>query len=373
VQALLLSGAFPDFQAGKEKWLLDVAGISTMSDIVPLVGENRALAFFGLQVLKKTRRVGLLKLFQKKGIHGDHVNEDDVNFVITPHINAASRMATPRDAFTLLSTKDDVTAIDIVRFLSVKNEERKKTVENILKEADGMLAEGDDKGFISLGKESWQPGVLGLAAHRIMEKYKRPVCLWGGTKGGTLRGSCRSDGSVNVVSLMGEVREGCFLNYGGHEHSGGFSLTKDQGEKLSEELSLIYESLKNGDESKEDTELVVDKELFLQDVSWSTYDEMQLFAPFGRGNPKPLFLFRGLSIAGVEFFGREKNHLKLIFKKDGGETVEAIRFFWNKDEDSAYAPRPGLIIDILGHIEKNTFRKYPSLRLRILGLRESSL
>ena len=368
VQGLIKKGvSSSDWQDGWEKWSLDVAGISTMSDMVPLRGENRALAFFGLRVLKKMRRAGLQKLFQKKRVRAHELTEDDVGFVITPHINAASRMATPRDAFRLLSTNDMMDAMNIVRFLSEKNDERKRVVEDILKEVDDILARGEPASLISLGAHGWKPGVLGLAANRVMEKYKRPVCLWGGTGSGVVRGSCRSDGTVNIVDLMKKVPEEYFLDSGGHEYSGGFSAEKENAEHLSGLFVSIYEELKEVGARKE-TALVVDKKLSLDEVTWETYDLVRSLAPFGIENRKPVFLFESVVIEKALLFGKTKNHLKLIFQKKNGELMEAIRFFSGLEVDGIARLEPGMALDVAAHLERDTFSGTPSLRLRILKL-----
>jgi single-stranded-DNA-specific exonuclease len=370
VQALIARKNVEHKIPGSEKWLLDVAGISTISDMVPLVGENRALAYFGIQVLKQTRREGLLKLFAKKRLSPAHLSEEDVGFVISPHINAASRMSTPELAFRLLSTEDAREADDLVSHLSQKNEERKTIVEGMLSYIEDILSEEKVKNVISMGSSSWHPGLLGLAANRVVEKYRRPVCLWGAGEDGVIRGSCRSDGTVNIVELMGNVSSSYFLDFGGHEHSGGFSVAKENINDLEEKFLLAYEesSVKKEENTKE---LFIDKHISKEDITWSFYEIIASLAPFGVGNEKPLFLIKNLKVLSASFFGKGKNHMKVLFEGAYKKVLPGISFFVDP-RDYAHV-KPESYFDIVCNIEKELFYGRLSLRLRVIDMKESVL
>ena len=293
-----------------------------------------------------------------------HLTEEDVGFVIAPHINAASRMSAPDIAFKLLSTEDWQEAHDIVFHLSQKNEERKRVVENILREIEEIFSKEEVKDIVSLGNLEWQPGLLGLAANRVSEKYNRPVCLWGGTDGGVIRGSCRSDGSVNIVELMNSASN-MFLDSGGHEYSGGFSITKENVNLLEQELLASYkENIKK--KTQKGDELLIDTKLSKDALTWETYNELSQLAPFGIGNEKPLFLIEDIKIKELSFFGKEKNHLKIVFEKKDKEIIEGISFFINQ-EDYAHL-KNDQFVDIAAHLERDTFFKTPKLRLRIRAI-----
>ena len=176
VQALLKSGKdLWNIKEGWEKWLLDVAGISTIADMVPLHGENRALAYYGLKVLQRTSRPGLLKLFSKARVNLSELTETDVGFTIGPRINAASRMGVPINALNLLSTTDEVEAGVMADYLESKNNERKRTVLKMMTQVEKMMASDQGLSVIVVGDKSWPPGVVGLAASKIVERYKRPA------------------------------------------------------------------------------------------------------------------------------------------------------------------------------------------------------
>ena len=169
VQALLMKGNF-DVPPGWEKWLLDMAGLATIADMVPLRNENRALAHFGLKVLRKSTRPGLQKLLAKMKVNQSRLTEDDVGFMIAPRINAASRIDIPFEAFRLLATRDEQTADELSDHLHKINETRKGLVAAIIKEARHMLAHKKPQTVVVVGNPTWRPGILGLVAMRLAEE-----------------------------------------------------------------------------------------------------------------------------------------------------------------------------------------------------------
>lgn len=364
IQGILEKNRF-GLKEGQEKWFLDLVGIATLSDMVPLVGENRALAYYGLKVLQKSPRLGLMKLWRKLKVNPRNITEDDIGFTLSPRINAASRMGHPMDAFRLLSTKDEVEADEVSDHLNRINDERKGVVAGMVKEIRRHIKERKEEmlGVLVLGNPEWKPALLGLAANSLMDDFSRPVFLWGRNGDSIIKGSCRSDGSVNLVLLMEKAKDS-FLQYGGHKMAGGFAVSHDKIHTLEEELNRAYEEVKG---EKEENVLWLDGKLSLENVSWDTYKHIERLAPFGTGNPKPIFIFEGVSPQEVRQFGKEKNHLELIFESSGGKKVSAISFF-SKPESFEKKLEVGKPIDMIATIEKSTFRNFPELRLRIVDI-----
>ncbi len=382
---------------GWEKWLLDMAGLATIADMVPLHGENRTLAHFGLIVLRKSPRPGLQQLLRHARVSQRSLTEDDVGFMVAPRINAASRMGEPLEALRLLATRDVLEGGVLAEELHALNERRKGLVAVMVREArarlDCRLREREALSLIVLGSPSWMPGLLGLAANSLVEEYQRPVFLWGRAGSETIKGSCRSDGSINVVELMSAVRSEVFLDFGGHERSGGFSISHEYIHTLEVALEEAHGRIVGGEgaepagvppaPSKEGaggTVREADAELSLADLSWETYREIAALAPFGIGNPKPLFLLRDLTIAHVRTFGRDGGHLELRFVAPvSNEIVQhsvlntlifpvpAVGFFMKPDGFSV-ALEPGAHINLLAHLEVSYFRVTPELRLRIVDI-----
>lgn len=367
VQGILAKNRF-GLKDGYEKWLLDLVGIATLSDMVPLTGENRALAHYGLMVLRKSPRLGLQEMWKKLRINQRYIVEDDIGFSFSPRINAASRMGHPMDAFKLLSAKTMPDAVEAAEFLEGLNKERKTLVAQTVKELKKALREREERGplgpVVVLGNPNWKPALLGLVASNIVDEVRRPVFLWGRNGDDTIKGSCRSDGSASLISIM-EGAKDSFIQYGGHKMAGGFAVHSDGVHTLEDALCGAYELVKESD-SDGDT-IHLDSELTLSDVNWKTYDMVQKFAPFGIGNSKPQFLFKQVEIASAKQFGGDKNHLEVSFA-DGDRIIKAIKFF--ACPDSFKTPlHAGGKVDLVGTLEKSVFgRGGPELRLRIIDI-----
>lgn len=349
---------------GQEKWWLDMVGIATIADMVPLIDENRVLAWFGLHVLKKSRRPGLQQLLQKNKVNQRFLTEDDIGFTIGPRINAASRMDDPEDAFYMLTTDDVAEAGERVAHLEKLNTERKTLVALMTKDLHKRLEKLTEiPDVLVLGNPEWRPSLVGLAASKLAEEHKKPVFLWGKDGNGVFKGSCRSGGGVSVVELM-RAADDVFTEHGGHHFSGGFSVKDEDIFTFGEKLNEAFKKL--GDKAKIEEELLVDELLSLNDVTYSLADELSLLAPYGKGNEKPLFGFKDVTPRKIDLFGKGKEHLKLTFEADNG-SVEAIAFFAQEDSFSK-TPSLDTPMTLIGHVEKSFFMGRQQLRIRIIDI-----
>ncbi len=371
---------------GYEKWWLDMVGLATLSDMVPLLGENRIFAHFGLIVMRKARRVGLQKLFKSVKIDPRYLTEEDIAFMVTPRINAASRMADPIDAFKLLSTTDELEADMMTEHLNTINNNRKVQVAHLVKDIKKKIDERDisDKPVIVLGDIGWNPPVLGLAATHIVRDYNKPTFLWGKSEEGeegVFKGSCRAPAGMDVVKIMRAMPADYFLNAGGHSASGGFSIAEDKihfFEKLALEADL---KLKGGvgamdtdgvdpamaENSKENQDILwIDKYAEPADVGFKVWSTIEKVAPFGEANPKPVFMFKKVIIDAINLFGKKKEHAELVLKGKG--SVKAIKFFAEDDKIFMSKIAEGKKVDVVAHMEKSMFKRYPEYRLRIIDI-----
>ncbi len=371
VQALIIKGKerrLFEIKDGHEKWFLDMVGLATLSDMVPLLGENRVFSHFGIKVLQKSPRAGLQKLLSLLNINQNTLTEDDVGFMITPRINAASRMGIPLDAFKLLSTSDEVEAGILARHLDEKNNERKGLVASMVKEVKKKIERREEslRDVLVFGNPDWKPSLLGLVANSFSDEHERPVFFWGrnGESNGLIKGSCRAGGDTNIVHLMEKVKD-IFVDYGGHKGAGGFSLQQENIHTLEDRLNEAYkELLKEGTLESFET---VDKKISIDDVNWDLYRQIEKFAPFGLDNPKPLFLLENAVVSTVKQFGKEKNHMELRFKKRDGKEIPAIAFFCTP-EKYGVPVKEGGYINLVATLEKSVFRNFPELRLRIVDI-----
>lgn len=348
---------------GYEKWMLDLVGISTISDMVPLVNENRALAHFGLRVLRKTKRPGLLHIFNEQRVKKENLVEDDIAFTIAPRINAASRMGDPIQAHQMLYERDVESAEGYARDLEMLNTLRKQEVKDIV----ATISFGADvykNDVIVVGDMSWGPGILGLVAQKIIDETAKPVFVWGqGDDKTQLKGSCRSIGDVHVVDLMAHVGHDTLSHWGGHEQAGGFSLSVDKVDGLSTALNAALPHIGRKDITRQ--ALSSDAELSMDDVHAVTYGAVEPLAPFGVGNPKPLFSFTGVTPLASKRFGKKNEHLEVIYPTTKGGRVKAIQFFVSQDtEEKARSTHT-----LLANLEKSYFAGKTELRLRIVEVR----
>jgi single-stranded-DNA-specific exonuclease len=367
IQALITRGTETnvfEFTQGHEKWLLDMVGLATIADMVPLVGENRVLAQYGLKVLRKSRRPGVQQLLRQQKASMPHLTEDDIGFTIGPRINAASRMDSPEDAFMMLSTNDEGKAGAYVLHLEKLNNERKGVVASMTKEVKKRLhAMVDIPPVLVLGNPDWRPSLVGLVANKLAEEYNRPAFLWGRDGNGLIRGSCRSEGQTSVITLMNATKH-VFLEHGGHHFSGGFGVHEDHIHTFSEVLNTVYEAM--GEKLKVAEEVFVDAAISLDAISQTFLREHALLAPYGIGNAKPLFLFEKIIPQKVEVFGKSKEHMKLVFDTQG-YAKEAIAFF-TLPEDFEKTPTVGEPLSLYAHVEQSFFMGRLQTRLRIVDI-----
>lgn len=375
IQAILKKNRL-GLKEGHEKWFLDLVGLATLSDMVPLVGENRVFAHYGLQVLRKSPRKGLMRLFAKLKIQQRHVTEDDIAFMITPRINAASRMGVPRDAFNLLAAETDDDAEICAAHLDEINNERKGVVASLVKEVKKTVRDrhgSEAPHVIVLGNPAWRPSLLGLAANSCAEEFDRPVFLWGRDGENEIKGSCRSEGRTHVVELMRAVPTGVLTQFGGHRYSGGFAVSNESIHYLEQRLNEAFERLEEERMAIEQTEIIIDEdnmidaELTLESLDWNLYNEIAKLAPFGIGNPKPVFLFKKVMPISVRTFGKGNEHVELNFKKSGGANIPAISFFGVTNE-WAKTVRVNSTVDLIASVEKSMFRGRSELRLRVVDV-----
>jgi single-stranded-DNA-specific exonuclease len=349
---------------GLEKWWLDMVGLATIADMVPLVDENRVLATYGLSVLRKSKRPGLSHLLRKAGSNQRYLNEDDIGFTIAPRINAASRMDNPEDAFHMLRSKDEGEAGGRALHLEKLNNERKGVVASMVKEAKHRMSTWESiPSVIVLGNPEWRPSLVGLVANTLAETYGRPTFVWGRDGNGIIKGSCRSDGVISTLRLM-EAIPLSFIHFGGHHFSGGFAVEDQHIHTLHEALVSARTSL--GEDAISLPVIYIDEELGLSDITDALLRSLKTLAPYGEGNPKPLFRFQHIVPALVTVFGKAKDHTKLRFVSGVGP-IDAIAFFKTPDQFET-VPEVGKPLTLIAHVEESFFMGRKEVRLRIVDI-----
>lgn len=363
-----LRGLIPE---GWEKWLLDMVGLATIADMVPLVDENRILATYGLVVMRKSPRLGLQKLCRGMRVEQRNITEDDVGFMIAPRVNAASRMGDARDAFRLFTTTDESEADELSKKLEKANRSRKAEAGAITRAVHTRLKErGEVRSIIALGDPEWRPALLGLVAGNIADEYERPVFLWGREGNMRLKGSMRSGGAVHGLELMRATVD-TFSDCGGHAAAGGFTVRDDAVFFLEDRL---VEACARLDASEVDAFANhADAVIAPEEATLGFLKKVETLAPFGIANPKPVFLLRDVAVREISRFGKSEEHLKIKIVSESGRVIDAVTFFAKGSlARVAESLTPNSRVNLLGHLERDMFARGSPVRLRLLDIKKSA-
>ncbi|WP_108669477.1 single-stranded-DNA-specific exonuclease RecJ [Peribacillus acanthi] len=298
--------------------LLEIAAIGTISDLVPLFGENRLIASKGIQNMKTTSRPGLRALFKVAGIEPSSLNEESIGFGIGPRINAAGRLGDADPAVELLLTDDFETAYYIANEIDGLNKERQALVQQITSEAIQEVEENwpiDENSVIVVGKEGWNSGIIGIVASKLVDRFYRPAIVLSFDREKCLaKGSARSIEGFDLYQNLSKCRE-LLPHFGGHPMAAGMTLKIEDVGELRERLNeLAIQQLTEEDfvpVTKLDTVTTVE-EITLESIA-----QMDRLAPFGMGNPKPKVLIEDAKISTIRKIGADSNHMKLMLEHNG--------------------------------------------------------
>ncbi|HHU50736.1 MAG TPA: single-stranded-DNA-specific exonuclease RecJ [Firmicutes bacterium] len=304
---------------------LDLVALGTIADLVPLLGENRILVKEGLKVLTTTKNPGLAALIRSAGLGGKEVNAWDVGFLLAPRLNACGRLGDSTTALRLLTATDRVKAEKIANRLELLNQQRKKVEEEVFSEAVNMLErnaqEQKKEKIILLAGEGWHPGVIGIVASRLVEKYYKPTVLLSMNEE-VGRGSARSIEGFHIFKAL--ARCSAYLErFGGHEMAAGLEVHRDK-------LEDFHHALQEVAETHISTEMLipqleVEDEVDLQTVNACLLRELQSLAPFGVGNRRPVLVCRGVRLVSSRVVGKDGKHLRIMVG-DGTSEIEGIGF-----------------------------------------------
>ncbi|WP_144463282.1 single-stranded-DNA-specific exonuclease RecJ [Siminovitchia fortis] len=343
--------------------LLDLVAVGTIADLVPLHGENRLIVKKGLRVLSRSERPGLVALSKQAGVNLAEANEETVGFTIGPRLNAAGRLYSADPAAELLLSKDDGTAEMLARDIEQLNNERKDIVAEITKEAVEMvetLYPPSENHVLVIGKEGWNPGVIGIVASRLTEKFYRPAIVLGYDKEtGKAKGSARSikgfDLFANLLSCSDLLE-----HFGGHPMAAGMTLSVTDVEELRSRLNVAARDQLSEKDLVPFTD--IDAEALLSEVGVDSIKELDMLAPYGVGNPKPKFMISGADPQDIRKIGTDQNHLKLTLKQAGG-MLDGIGFNLGYLADSISPDAQLSVIGELAINEWNNMRK-PQIFIR---------
>jgi single-stranded-DNA-specific exonuclease len=342
------------------RWL-DLVTLGTIADIVPMVEENRVLVKAGLREIATSTRPGMVALKAVGGVSS--VSTGTVGFRLAPRLNAGGRLADATMGVELLTTDDPERARQLASNLDDENRARQAIEQEILDDALGRLErdpETESRRTIVLASEDWHPGVIGIVASRLVERYHRPVALIAlNTETGIGRGSCRGISGVHLYQMLERCRD-VLEGFGGHRMAAGLSIRSDAVAGLAERFEDAVRTSTRAEDFV--AKVDVDLELALDDVNDRLLDDLDRLEPFGPGNAEPTFFVRGAKVVSRRTVG--ESHLKL-FLRQGRRPMSAIAF------RMAEAPiAEGDQIDLLGVPERDDYNG--GLRFRVKHLRKSS-
>jgi single-stranded-DNA-specific exonuclease len=304
--------------------VLDLVALGTIADVAPLRGENRYLVVEGLRALSAGRRVGVAALKEICGIERKPVDAGTVGFQLGPRINAAGRLATAHPGVILLTTTDAETAMKAARELDAANQERRRIEEAML---DGAIAKVereialDHARSIVIADEAWHPGVIGIIASRVVDRWHRPTIVIAIGPDGRAKGSGRSIPGFHLTQALEECRS-LFEGFGGHAAAAGLTIQADLIPAFRERFESAVAANMGPDAGQ--PILALDDEVGLADITFPLVGEIATLAPFGMGNPEPLLTTSGCAPRGARIVGN--NHLKLLVRHSTAATFDAIGF-----------------------------------------------
>jgi single-stranded-DNA-specific exonuclease len=304
---------------------LDLVAMGTIADIVPLVGENRIIVKYGLELLSNSNNLGLRSLVDVCNLKDKEINTGQVGYILAPRINAAGRIGNPKLALDLLITEESLQVERIAKKLDKLNKGRKEIQNEILEEAELMI-EGidlDKTKVLVLASRNWHSGVIGIVASKIVDKYYRPTIMIAIEEAGIGKGSARSIRGLNIYQTIKDSKE-LLPNYGGHEQAAGLSINEEDIDQFRREVNQYAEDIL----SDEDLipRLKLDAEVELAELDMNLVKEINHLAPFGLNNPRPKLAVTGINVVDFRTVGDGDEHLKLTVVDENDSSIDCIGF-----------------------------------------------
>lgn len=355
----------------KSEELLSLAAIGTIADMVQLTHANRAIVFHGIEEIRKTKRLGLLALIKNAGIEKDTISSYQISHMLVPRINAMGRITHALDALRLLCTTNEKRAEELASHVGLTNQERQQLTIDTVSHADEIVQTVYGKTIVEklilISHESYNQGIIGLVAGKLMERYVRPAVVI--AKGDIIsKASCRSIPGFNIVEAVRKCEE-LVIDVGGHPMAAGFTVeTKNIG-KLMKKLTGIANDSITDDMLVQ--RLSIDMALPLSLVSEKLWNALRVLEPFGFGNREPIFASLGVIVDDVRSVGAEKRHAKLRVHDETKQGVNYDAIFFNGFSKCKDFTR-GDSIDVAYTIDMNEWNDQRKVQLKIRDIEKST-
>jgi len=352
--------------------LLEVAAIGTIADLVALHGENRLIAKRGINQLKTTNRIGLKALLKIANVKLQEINEDTIGFALGPRINAVGRLQSADPAVDLLLSDNEEEAMMIAEEIDLLNKERQKLVNTMTEEAIEEVNTRfpiEQNPVLVIAREGWNPGVVGIVASRLVDRFYRPTIVLSIDKEkGIAKGSARSIAGFDLFENLSTCRD-ILPHFGGHPMAAGMTLQLEDVNELRERLVEKAHMILTEDDFIPVSR--VDVSCKLEDITVKSIEEMQQLSPFGMNNPKPIIHLEDMTLANVRKIGAEQNHLKIVFSQEE-QQLDCVGFGMGYIHDEL---SPAVAVSAIGELtinEWNNLRK-PQIMLKDLKVNQWQL
>lgn len=347
---------------GQEKWLLDLVALGTVCDVVTLQDENRMHVYWGLEVMKRTRRPGLKALMAVAGIEPEKLNARSLGFGLGPRMNAAGRLETAQIALDMLRASDRMTALERAQQLDEMNAARRSEQDKILKEAIVEAERYASDPVLVVSGKGWNHGIIGIVAARLLETYHKPTFVLE-EMGEESKGSARSYGDFSAADAI-RAADDIITKGGGHKLAAGVTMPTKNIDTFRQRVNEFYRTQKLAHETQKLKLLPSeDADAGLEDVNEALIELLYQLEPFGNGNVQPVLMSRELTVRAIRQMGNEGQHVRITFT-NGSTNIEMVAF----SAPDHFFVEPGVIVNVWYQPEINEWQGRRSVQGKILHL-----
>lgn len=341
--------------------LLDFVAIATSSDIVPIVDENRVLVSEGFKLINSNPKPSIKTLLEKIGLKNDTINTTNIVYTLAPRINAVGRLGDAKRAVELLTSDDPSALQELASILDSENSNRRELDKSITEDAYKLFEENSlkEKNFsIVLHNSEWHPGVIGIVAARLVEKYSLPSIVMT-TVNGVAKGSARSINGFNIYEALKKC-EDKLIQFGGHNHAAGLEISLEN----IDDFRIAFNEIAKSELKRQELvpEIEIDAELEFEEITNSFVNILSFFEPYGPGNATPVFVSKNVQIVGNVRKAKSDTHIFKVRDDANNKMFEAV-FFTSKEYDDNI--KTGEYCDICYSIDKNKWNGRETIKLRI--------
>ncbi len=346
---------------------LDLVGVGTIGDIVPLVDENRTLAKYGIRSLNLTQRPGLSKLIEGTSLQRGKIKSENISYVIVPHLNASGRMQDAKIAASLMMEKDSEKVKEGVETLISCNQQRKKIQSETFEQCCNIVEEKYQTApFLVIDLEDAHEGITGIVAGKLKEIYHRPAVIVTPTAGDCLKGTGRGIEGIDLYSLLKDNEE-LFERFGGHAAACGFTMKKQHLDTLRSRLNESMGRILADNPELADAHIQADLKLEAGDVNLQLVAELKMLEPFGCENPQPLVSIR-LRPGSIRKMGNQNQYTKFIGVLDDGREIQCVIFKEAKSYDELL--KKGQPLTVTGNLKSQTWNGKQYLQITVQAIEE---